>query len=243
MQQYPSPVQENQPTQNRISAQNFLPAVILIAIGALFLLSNLHILRVTDVWAYWPVALMIAGAFKLAEAPSPADRATGGLLLVGGGVVLACNLQLIPVDADDLWPLVLIGSGVFMLVNRNSKPWRGRFSFSAELPGEAAIFGGGTRKFATKDFKYAKFDAVFGGFDVDFRQADIAGDSATIEVNAVFGGAEIRIPPHWSVELQGTGVFGGYSDESVQPNPLTTPNIKRLFCKGSAVFGGINIKN
>jgi hypothetical protein len=232
-----------QQAQDWGSTQRFLPAVILIAVGAIFLLDNLHLVPGRDLWGYWPVALMIAGAFKLADSPDQKSRTVGGILLIGGGIVLASNLGLIPVNPEDLWPLALIGVGVFMLVNRTAYPFGVRGSYTSNRSSEAAVFGGGKRKINTSDFKYAKFDAVFGGFEIDFREANIVGESATVEINAVFGGAEVRIPANWSAVVQAAGVFGAFTDNSMQPNLATTPNVKRLYFKGAAVFGGVNIKN
>jgi hypothetical protein len=234
---------DSQQTQDWGSTQRFLPAVILIAVGVIFLLSNLHLFPGRDVWEYWPVALMIAGAFKLADSPLPKGRALGGILLIGGGIVLAANLGLIPIDGPDLWPLGLIAVGVFMLMNRTGLSWGGGGKYTTNLQSEAAVFGGGKRKINSADFKFAKFDAVFGGFEIDFREANIMGDSATVEINAVFGGAEVRIPQNWSAVVQAAGVFGAFTDNSTQPNLATTPNFKRLYFKGAAVFGGVNIKN
>ena len=122
-----------------------MPAVILIAVGAIFLLNNLHLFPGRDIWEYWPVALIIAGAFKLADATLPSGRALGGILLVGGGILLASNLGLIPIDIGDLWPLAVIALGVFMLVNRDANPWRYRSSFRSNMNQHAAVFGGGKR--------------------------------------------------------------------------------------------------
>jgi len=235
--------QDSQQAQDWASAQRFLPAVILIAVGVIFLLDNLHLFHGHDVWDYWPVALMIAGAFKVADASTPQVRTVGGILLAAGAIILASNLGLIPVDAGDLWPLALIGVGAYMLVNRTGFSWGTRGSYSSNMQSEAAVFGGGKRKFNTSDFKYAKFDCVFGGFEIDLREAGIVGDSATIEINAVFGGAEVRIPTNWSAVVRAAGVFGAFTDNSTQPNAATTPNFKRLYFKGAAVFGGVNIKN
>lgn len=235
--------QDSQQAQDWGSAQRFLPAVILIAVGAIFLLDNLRIVPGRDLWAYWPVALMIAGAFKVADSPSQKGRTVGGILLIGGGIVLASNLGLIPVNPEDLWPLALIGAGIFMLLNRTGYSWGFGGKYATSMQSEAAVFGGGKRKINTGDFKYAKFDAVFGGFEIDFREANIVGDSATVEINAVFGGAEVRIPANWSAVVQAAGVFGGVTDNSIQPNAATTPNFKRVYFKGAAVFGGVNIKN
>lgn len=234
---------ESQQAHDWGSIQRFLPAVILIAVGGIFLLDNLHLFPGRDIWEFWPVALMIGGAFKLADSSDARGRAIGGILLVGGAVVLASNLGLIPIDPGDLWPLALIAAGVFMLMNRTGYSWGTRGSYTSNMQSEAAVFGGGKRKINTTDFKFAKFDAVFGGFEIDFREAGILGDSATVEINAVFGGAEVRIPTNWSAVVQAAGVFGAFTDNSIQPNIAGTPNVKRLYFKGAAVFGGVNIKN
>ncbi len=84
---------------------------------------------------------------------------------------------------------------------------------------------------------------MFGGFELDFTRAGIAGDSAVLHIDAVFGGVEIRIPPHWNCELRGTAVFGAFTDETLHPDPANFPNIKQLIVKGSAVFGGVEVKN
>lgn len=108
---------------------------------------------------------------------------------------------------------------------------------------EAAIFGGGKRRVTTHDFRGGALTAIFGGFEIDLRQAGMIADSAILEVNAIFGGAEIRIPETWTAVVQGAGIFGGYADETVSPNPATAPNSKKLFVRGSAVFGGVAVKN
>jgi Domain of unknown function (DUF5668) len=108
---------------------------------------------------------------------------------------------------------------------------------------EVAIFGGGKRKVTSQDFKGGELTAIFGGFEVDLRYAGMTGDSAVLEINAIFGGAEVRIPDTWTAVVKGVGIFGGYGDESAAPNPATNPQIKRLFVKGAAVFGGVTVKN
>ena len=108
---------------------------------------------------------------------------------------------------------------------------------------EYAVFGGGKRKLNTFDFKGGHVDAVFGGFEIDLRDALMDGDSAVLETNAVFGGIEVRIPITWSAVVQGVGVFGAFQDETTQPNQTLIPNPKRLIVKGGAVFGAVEVKN
>lgn len=227
------------------SAARYLPALVLIGVGALFFLSNLHIIYMREVFSYWPVILIVVGVFKMADSPSTHERTFAVIVLATGALFLAHNLGFLPMGMGQLWPLILIGVGILMLSERMSAG-RGHQSAGTSAPGalsETAIFGGGKRKFNTPNFESAHLTAVFGGFEIDLRGSSIAADSAVIVVDAIFGGAEIKVPDNWSVVMQGTGIFGGYSDSTTQPNAVQYPNPKRLFVKGSAIFGGVEVKN
>jgi hypothetical protein len=73
--------------------------------------------------------------------------------------------------------------------------------------------------------------------------ADIEGDQAVLEANAVFGGGEIRVPETWMVSLQGTGLFGAYEDKTRHFQPDPSKPTKTLVIKGVAIFGGIEVRN
>jgi hypothetical protein len=93
------------------------------------------------------------------------------------------------------------------------------------------------------DFQGGKVDCVFGGFEIDLRGATMLRDYAVLKVDAVFGGAEIKVPAAWEVVMKGSGVFGGFADQTQHPDRNLNPNPKRLIVKGGAVFGGVTIKN
>jgi hypothetical protein len=69
----------------------------------------------------------------------------------------------------------------------------------------------------------------------------MAEDVAVLHVSALYGGVGIKIPPTWSAEVRGFGMFGGFGDHSIHP-PVAT-GMKRLIVKGAAIFGGVGIKN
>ena len=259
-----------EPNENRSNSGwqmpgHFLPAIILIAIGALFLLNNLDVVPGINWSDFWPVILIVIGIVKLVDA-GPGGHYTGPAVLLSVGVIfLVSNLHLLPFPVWSLWPLLLIAGGLAMLVDRVS--WGDRVADSirrgpigAAVHGEGAfagfgrprsfdgaemrlvaVFSGGKRKITSDDFRGGVISAVFGGFEVDLRQARMQGDSATIKADVVFGGAELRIPEDWCAVVQGAGVFGGYSDDTVHP-PIS-PTTKRLYVKGGAVFGGVVVKN
>ena len=239
--------------QGRDGSERFVPAIVLIAVGAIFFLSNLHILSWHEIWAYWPVALIAVGLYKVVDSEVTSHRTAGAVLIVIGGFLLAANLGYVYFTWNEMWPLLLIGLGVLLLVDRlgwvAGSGWRGRFAIhdasetTASALFETAIFSGGKRRLVVPDFRGGKVDAVFGGFEIDLRNCDIAGDSAVLELNAVFGGVEVRVPEHWIVVCKGAGVFGAFSDETRHPDPNQVPNRKQLILKGGAVFGGVVIKN
>jgi len=186
--------------------------------------------------------------------PNSPRRWIPAIILIGFGVAfLLDNLNIVAFDQIvRFWPILLIALGLYLLIDRTV--WQsGLFGYGDdERPGasaggfymrESAVFGGGKRHITSQDLKGGKIDAVFGGYSVDLREASMQGDSAVIVVNAVFGGTEIRIPESWSAVVQGQGVFGGFADNTRQPDASRTPNPKRLFVRGSAVFGGVEVKN
>jgi hypothetical protein len=105
------------------------------------------------------------------------------------------------------------------------------------------VFGGGDRQISSNNFKGGRLMAIFGGYKVDFNHAEIEGDKAVLEANAIFGGGEIRVPEHWHIVQQGVGIFGAYEDKTRHFQPDPSKPTKTLVIRGVAIFGGIEVKN
>jgi hypothetical protein len=122
---------------------------------------------------------------------------------------------------------------------------------SQPLLDDVYIFWGGRRRILSKNFMGGDIVAIFGGFEIDLTQAEFPADQVEIEMVAIFGGGELRVPPNWEVIVESVGIFGGTSDhtwhpQSVPPAAAGTASsapIKRLIIKGVAIFGGLTIKN
>jgi len=262
MERYDKQQKDTGPLWPRIPGA-MIPGIILIAIGALFLLDNLHIVHVSAWFAYWPVVLIAFGLVKLVDSTHTGGRIAGGVMMTVGGLFLADNLGYLRID--QMWPLILIAIGVFMLWNRmrpgydygqwwprhhhhqRAREWASEhFQYDASSTGgnrihEVNVFTGTRRVITDQDFRGGKIACVFGGITLDLTGANMSGNSVLLDISAVYGGAVVRIPPTWDLVMRGAGVFGGYSDQTIHP-PIT-PETKKLIVKGGAVFGGVTFKN
>lgn len=230
-----------------------IPAVVLIAVGAIFFLNNLHIVAIREIFRFWPGILIAVGILLLTDSKDSSGKAAGGVFTGVGAVLLARNLGYINLQWREMWPLVLIGLGVLMLVDRTcwhigvvdtGYRWQRRmFSGMRSFPKESTVFGTATRNYYGQEFNGGRYETVFGGIEVDLRGSHMPGEEAVIKIAAVFGGAEIKVPDTWLVVVRGTAFMGGIVNSTKAPDPVLVPNPKRLLVKGSVVFGGVEIKN
>jgi predicted membrane protein len=213
-------------------------------IGVLILLDHLGYISVDHLWRFWPMILILAGVTHLTQT---GKRALGAGLVVVGVLFQLDSLSIIRFHWVDLWPLAIIAAGLAMIWG-SLEARRVRESVSGDTKNTtniAAIFGGIERRITAHDFRGGTISAVFGGAELDFRDADMEGDETVLEVNAVFGGAEIRVPENWRVEVRAHTLFGGYSDStrgSAPGDPNATKR-KTLILTGTTLFGGVEIKN
>jgi hypothetical protein len=104
-----------------------------------------------------------------------------------------------------------------------------------------AIFGGISRKGQWHPDPVTKIIVVFGGADLDLRDAVLPpSGEITLDVTAVFGGADIKIPPEMRVIDTGTAIMGG-RDITGDVGESDRPGAPVLRITGICVFGGISV--
>lgn len=84
--------------------------------------------------------------------------------------------------------------------------------------------------------------AFWGGAELDLRQARFAAQECVITINAVMGGAQVIVPPHVNVRMEGTGIMGGYSGPSGLVDPQLTADSPTVRIRGVAIMGGVNVE-
>lgn len=231
----------------------FIWGFLIVLVGLALLLQHLGVIPFDPVARFWPLLLVVFGVMNLL---TRSGRFFGFLLILAGAFLQLNKLGITHLSFADLWPVALIAVGLLLMWG--SFETRGFFqskakalqNFREQVAGAAgssptvmnavAVFGGCERRVATPNFQGGQATAVFGGIELDFRDADMEAE-AILEVNCIFGGVEIRVPESWHVHSRSLPVFGGYEDKTRQPsNPGKT---KTLIVTGMVVFGGVEIKN
>jgi Domain of unknown function (DUF5668)/Cell wall-active antibiotics response 4TMS YvqF len=230
-------------------AGGLVVSAVIIVVGVLMLLDNFGIFRARDFWQFWPLIFVIGGIGKIVDSRGRTSGTLLGVVLISIGTFwILSNAGILFFDSRLIAPIILIVVGVMLFVRTLENRGPG-LPFLPHPPGPQectiapwAIFGGSKRVVTTKDFRGGDVLALFGGVELDLRDADINGQ-ATVAATAVFGGIEIRVPPTWMVETRGAGLFGGYEDKTVRPDPRHIPAPPKLILDGFAIFGGVSIKN
>jgi len=222
------------------SNQQSWVAIGIIAIGAIFLLQSLNIMHLGHfVGDWWPVILIIAGFSKLQND----DRRNGAILFIIGLVMLSATLDFINWGSlFKLWPLAILYVGVSMLLKSQGKPG---LTFSTVSASEndyvraSAIFGSVEKTIQSDEFKGATVMALFGGVELDLRNAKAIETGCIVNVTTLFGGTEIMVPENWNVIITGMPIFGGIEDKtkgSAEDSINVTINC-------TVAFGGLEIKS
>lgn len=232
-----------------LSSQVLL-GILAIAFGLLFLLDNLDILNVCQVLSFWPAVFIAFGILKVYDSRSVGGMVGGGVLILIGALLILHKMGYYFLGWRTLWPvlMILVGASVVyraVMLRREQQP--SDASDAASAPAAAndpdaieasAILGGFKRRVLSQNFKGGELTSIMGGCDIDLRDASIDGE-AVINVFTVCGGISLRIPPDWTLIMNGTPILGGFDEKTATPPDRS----KRLIIQGYAIMGGVEVRN
>ncbi|WP_066715368.1 LiaF transmembrane domain-containing protein [Clostridium sp. Marseille-P299] len=103
-----------------------------------------------------------------------------------------------------------------------------------------AVFSGKDIRFDNKEFRGAALSTIFGGIELDLRNA-IINENVVIDAKAILGGIDIFVPNYVRVSIDCTPILGGVDDKTRTPLGAneSTPTI---FINATCVLGGIDVK-
>jgi len=227
---------------NRASSQVVL-GLLVVGMGVLFLLDNLDILNFRHAIGFWPLVFIVAGCAALFGNGPRSGNYLGGVLIAVGVLMILGRLGFFYVSWGTLWPLVMIALGGLVLYRslgpgRVARPAAAAGAGADNVVDIVAVLGGFERRVSAPDFRGGEITAVMGGCALDLREASIVKE-AVINVFTIWGGINIKVPPDWTVVLNGTPLMGGFSEKTVAPPDSS----KRLVITGYAIMGGVEVRN
>lgn len=240
--------------------KNYTLALVLILLGVLLFVKGIGVDLPIK---FWHAVLFVVGiGIMLSE--RRVSLFSGCLSLValylmlydlqeGGNLNLGFNLPKFSINY--IWALLLVALGLSILFKKSSHHVHIEVNSSDKstvIEGEApksgknaskidvtAVFSGNEVDYTGEGYINGKITAVFGGAEVDISRIVPAGNDLYLDVAAVFGGIELRIPQDWHVERKGTTVlFGGIDAKG---NGAATSGVT-LHVSGIVLFGGLEIK-
>jgi predicted membrane protein len=228
---------------------------LLIVFGLIFTLDNFGLIDAGDVLAYWPVILIAIGVFRVVQPRHPGQRVFGAVMIGLGVFFQLQELGLTSLHFRDLWPviLVIIGGSLIWRAFDRGRALEGGWAVratpaagtrdSAPHQSDFAFMGGVHRVVESPDFRGGDATAVMGAVELDLRASKIAGPPAVLDVFALWGGIEISVPTDWKVDIQVVPILGGVENKARSVAPATGGPEQILTVRGTALMGGVEIKN
>lgn len=221
-----------------------------ILIGSALLIQWANIFHFFSIPSYffsWKMILIVLGIFLMV---TDKNRSTGIILFLIGTVFLSRDIFNV-----EFWevmrfaiPALFLLAGVMLILPGRSPLRRKKYNTITDddirdSVQDVNVFSGGSKAITSDNFKGGEITCIFGGAELNFRNAKLAPGSNVLDITCIFGGVTLYVPEDWTVRLDITPVFGGFSDSRAESNMnLRTDPEKLLVIRGTVIFGGGEIK-
>lgn len=108
-----------------------------------------------------------------------------------------------------------------------------------QSPSIVTIFGGTERKGRWLVDPQLNVLTVFGGVELDFREAVLSQPEVTINITCIMGGISIKVPPGVRVISSANAIFGGIDIGRLDTVDPAAPVIRLT---GFVMMGGVDVK-
>jgi len=228
----------------------------IILAGILWLLHNTGLVEF-PIREWWPFILIVIGITHLFHHSRIFDSFSWIMIALGVIFLLTANDIIEKEEIWTYWPVALIILGISFLLPKGGKKSASGFHFinsshkkhktaedelttDSDRVDESTIFGSLNKRINTKNFKGGSISMLFSGAEIDLRSAELSDEGAVLDISAIFGGVELRIPDSWAVQTHTSAILGGVDARFTNTEASQG---KRLIINASAVFGGIELAN
>jgi hypothetical protein len=154
----------------------------------------------------------------------------------GGGAPLVARLVGLFVVFNVVCALISIGIALY--IKRTHPSVGDEDSDELDL---VTIFDGIELKSRSTAFRGGSWITMFGGGELDLRDATLDPSGATLQVKAIMGGGDVIVPDGWNVELSSKSLMGGVGMR--RPNATEDPYAPTLRVEARALMGGFGVSS
>lgn len=218
------------------SLARLFAGLLVIAVGVGILLNSFGVINFGEIVKHWwpliPIGVGIVGIIS-----NPRQWVWSALFAIAGVAFLLRQLGYVDFNVAGLiWPTVIIIAGLSIIFQ--GKAWGSKPTEDTDdITNATVLFSGQNARNMSQNYQGGDVTAIFGGVDLDLRDAKIK-DNVTLTVLAACGGVDIKVPEGWAVKVTGMPVFGGWEDKTTKP---TDKNAPRLTIKATCIFGGFSV--
>jgi hypothetical protein len=208
---------------------------VIAALGAILVLDAADLANAGQIiGAWWPV--LVLGAGILTWLANPDRWLAPGLVTLFGLALLLWTTGVVN-TLDLVLPALLIVVGLAVIFGRSAR-------LVTDTGGDSIrsfnVFSGSEVGSHSQQFQGGNVGAVFGGTEIDLRDARPA-PGAELDVFVAFGGAEVKVPEGWQVTTKGLPIFGGF--DNVTAREKLTEDAPHLDINATVLFGGLEVKH
>lgn len=99
-----------------------------------------------------------------------------------------------------------------------------------------SIFSGQKEIYPNQHFSGASILAIFGGIELDLRNA-IINEDIVINSTSICGGVDILVPSNVNVKISSIPIFGGAANKA---RPCMNVNVPTIYINATCIFGGLD---
>lgn len=205
--------------------------------GLLMTLDNLDLFDAGRVLRYWPVLLVVVGALMFREG----NRSLAVVLMVAGALLVVHNAHWLRFSFAVLWPLLLIAIGLVIVLRAFGilVPTALVLSRTGSEGGtDWAVLDSRKEVLPANELSGRRLLAFMGGHQLELTEPATYDGPVVVEVMAVWGGIDIRVPPGWEVIADVVPVMGG-----IEVKTTAGRGGRQLIVRGAVVMAGMEIKN
>ncbi|WP_168712552.1 DUF1707 domain-containing protein [Streptomyces sp. A0958] len=120
--------------------------------------------------------------------------------------------------------------------------WPERIGRPATSGGAFAFWGGFRRRGNWTVGRVFTAFAMWGGGDIDLREANFEDREVVIRCFTIMGGIHVTVPPDLNVDVRGIGIMGGFGEQA-KDDAVPAPDAPRVRITGFALMGGVGVEH